>query len=409
MRPKALARLSPPGALTDLSGRELVAWSERVSQMLDEAIAGDPRQFEHNAPRRQFFNPAETEIADDAQRLPIFWFAFPRTVTMTTRTDRERWDAADADRDLQDEYCEWAVRRRDNDGKIVRVTFTTETTEYWDQLAQNNEERLLGLYRQFLGRNIPLADIFGPDGRYNPRNKWNSRTDVGPIHLVQQSNFLSAAIELAAAATIVRKIDGRLIVSDQELIRCSQYGVPVRNSDPHIGAQINELARMKADVTLADPIGIYILGVSTAGWQTPDGADPQDFWIPVRGARRRRVRCVFEVPQNKPYVVGDILIQGRPIEFGAQIADFVTIMLCGVACRFGQSIVQPMTDCARARGAASAEAGLVGESRDVPALGVHGQAGAMVGVRADDTTVGRRGRAVWRGNGLSRTGQQSGR
>jgi hypothetical protein len=55
---------------------------------------------------------------------------------------------------------------------------------------------------------------------------------------------------------------------------------------------------------------------------------------------------VFEVPADKGYVVGDITINGAPIEFGAQIADFVSIKLVGLACRIGKSTVQAKTRCA---------------------------------------------------------------
>ena len=35
----------------------------------------------------------------------------------------------------------------------------------------------------------------------------------------------------------------------------------------------------------------------------------------------------------------------RPLEFAAQIADFISIKLTGVATRFGQSTVAPMKGC----------------------------------------------------------------
>jgi hypothetical protein len=57
------------------------------------------------------------------------------------------------------------------------------------------------------------------------------------------------------------------------------------------------------------------------------------------------VRAVYEVPAGHGFVVGDIRIAGRPIEFGAQIADFINMKLTGVGCRFGQSPVAPMTGC----------------------------------------------------------------
>jgi hypothetical protein len=56
---------------------------------------------------------------------------------------------------------------------------------------------------------------------------------------------------------------------------------------------------------------------------------------------------VYEVPADRNFVVGDITIGGRPIEFAAQMADFITIKLTGVGTRFGQSTVTPMTSCRR--------------------------------------------------------------
>ena len=70
----------------------------------------------------------------------------------------------------------------------------------------------------------------------------------------------------------------------------------------------------------------------------------------MRGKDDHFVRAVFEVPPGRGYVVGDIKIAGQPIEFGAQIADFITIKLEGLATRIGQSTVAPFQGC---RGAAS--------------------------------------------------------
>lgn len=50
-------------------------------------------------------------------------------------------------------------------------------------------------------------------------------------------------------------------------------------------------------------------------------------------------------PRQKGFRVGDITIGGRPIEFGSQIADFSTIRLTGVACRFDKATAQPQTAC----------------------------------------------------------------
>lgn len=342
MSPK-LAHFSPPGGLTDLSDGARQEWSAVVSAMIDGAIEGNPEKREHDSPRPQCFNPTATELADDAKELGIFWFAFPRTLQVMAGSDLERWRAADAKREKQDEYCEWAVHRGDDD-KITSVVFTTETPEYWQQIARD-KETLRALYKELLGEEVPVEDLFDEKGAYILDNVWNNRTDLGPIHLMQGTNFLSAAVELAAAATIVRKIDGQVITAEQELIACSKFGERRRNSDPHIGAQVNELARAKADVTLADPAGLCIASLNTGGWKTPDDADPQEFWQPVRGEKGQRVRMKFEVPGDKQYVVGDITINGRNIGFGAQIADFVSVRLTGLAHRFGASTVEPQTAC----------------------------------------------------------------
>ena len=70
----------------------------------------------------------------------------------------------------------------------------------------------------------------------------------------------------------------------------------------------------------------------------------------------KALRAVLEVPQTKPFAVGDITIAGRRIEFGAQVADFITIKLTGVATRIGQSTVRPVTACVTSAAAPGLEA-----------------------------------------------------
>ena len=143
----------------------------------------------------------------------------------------------------------------------------------------------------------------------------------------------------------MRQISGRVLTGERELIECGRYGDPERHSDPHIGAQINMLAREKADITIANPIGLYLDSLSTAGWKTPDGSNPAQYWKITRGTSTHALRAVYAVPANKNFVVGDITINGIPITYGAQIADFITIAIRGQACRFGKSAVRPKTVC----------------------------------------------------------------
>lgn len=73
---------------------------------------------------------------------------------------------------------------------------------------------------------------------YNPNNYWNTLSTTGTIaHLVQPNNTLSAQIDIAGQATVLRKDKkGKLVTGSDQLIRCSAYGNPGRHSDPQVGA-----------------------------------------------------------------------------------------------------------------------------------------------------------------------------
>jgi hypothetical protein len=354
-----LSRFDPPGFLEDFTRDDLKeAWSDFINELFDSAARGRPEKLDFDGPREQFFNPTRVEIDDaDNQSVDITWTAFPRNVTVNSVSDVQRWKRADASRDLQDEYCEWSVERDSETDKITRVTFTCEGPEYWGFLANTSPDLALQLYQEFISRDVKMQDLFLPNGRYNPRNKWNATTINGAMHLIQVNNSLSAEVELAGGASVVRVVNGHTLTGEQELITCGKYGGAERHSDPHIGALVNSLTRQKADVTLANPVGLYFAGLNTAGWETPDNIDPIIFWKYLRGAEDKRVRAVFEVPQGEghDYVVGDIKIQGRRIDFGAQITDFINIKLTGVGTRFGKSTVAPMTGCRRAKPAPEAD------------------------------------------------------
>ena len=98
---------------------------------------------------------------------------------------------------------------------------------------------------------------------------------------------------------------------------------------------------------MANPVGIYFDSLSTAGWRTPDGSNAADFWTIARGTQQKPVRAVYEVPADKGFLVEDITINGVPLRYGGQIADFITMKLTGVAARIGQSIHPPLDGCKR--------------------------------------------------------------
>lgn len=340
-----LSAYTPPGGLTDLTEDGRKAWHIFISDSVDESAKGpDPATTQNDSPRPQFFNLTRTDPGPDVTTATVSWTAFPRRIKVISASDTERWTRADASRAVQDEYCEWSVTRRE-DGRITRVDFTCEGPEYWDVLARTSSETVLSLYRKFISPDVQREHLFTATGRYVRQNVWNNSTKLGAMHLIQPANTLGAEIELAAAASIQRVVDGRPLTSEQELIACGQYGQPERNSDPHIGGEVNKIARAKASIALADPVGLYFEGLSTDGWETPDGSDPLSYWRYERGDADHPVRAVYEVPEGAGFTVGDITVNGRPIRFGAQIADFITIKLSAVAWGFGQSTAEPQTAC----------------------------------------------------------------
>jgi hypothetical protein len=57
------------------------------------------------------------------------------------------------------------------------------------------------------------------------------------MHLIHPSNTLGAEIDIAAQGTVLRYkgSDPKAVITNyNELIRCSQYGNPHRNSDPEV-------------------------------------------------------------------------------------------------------------------------------------------------------------------------------
>lgn len=338
-------QFDPPGLLSDLNDSQRSAWSRWISDTIDEANAGDPVHTINDAPRPRFFNPLQNAPAADAVQKDITWTAFPRIVQIESASDEERWQTADGSRSVQDEYCEWSVARNLGTKKITKVTFTCEGPEYWTFLAAVNFPKVLELYRAHVHPQVQLQDLQDSQGNYDPHNKWNNSTQRGAMHLIQRNNTLGAEIELAAAASNVRVVDGRTLTSERELIRCAQYGQIERHSDPTIGAAVNDLARKNADITLANPVGLYIAGLNTSTWETPDGAPAMEYWKITRGSTDKALRAVYEVPSSKGYFVGDIKVNDQPIRYSGQIADCIKIKLTGVATRIGQSQHEPITGC----------------------------------------------------------------
>jgi hypothetical protein len=315
----SLVRLATPARLRELSDADRDAWSARIGG----TVAALARRFP------QFFDPTETDAGPDAMAPVIAWNAFPATLLPGATSEDQRWADADADRDRQDEYCEWSVER-DDEGVLTRVTFTTEVPEYFAHLAERDPDRLLELYRELTGAPVRLNQIV-VNGTYRADNVFNRSTTGRLVHLIQQTNTLVAALRLAAEATVLRRdADGEPVTTAQQLVRCGGLGQPLRNSDPQIAGAVNDAAATGAEVTLQDPMGLYIDGLLIGGMRTPDGEDPAAFWTVERGDPGHVLRASYAVPPERGYRVGDITAGGRRLRFGAQLADRVVVRLTGL-------------------------------------------------------------------------------
>jgi hypothetical protein len=272
----------------------------------------------------EFYDASEVDVNVLAER-SLVWMAFPRQVLVAHRDDRRTaFVEADGDvarRDPQNEYCEWHVTRNAA-GKITKVVFVTESPEYWQRLWAADRAAVVGLYQTLVDPAVSEADlrVGGPGSDYNQFNRFN--TTDGIVHLIQNINTLTAALGLS-----------------QQSIHTGaardNYETPppgLRTSvDPRVKCDIGALARTGLSLTLREPVGLYITGYDDTGWTKPDGSPVDDYWRIVRGSPGRILRLEYEVPPGEGFVVGDIRIGGRQIEWGGQIAEHVTCTVGGVA------------------------------------------------------------------------------
>lgn len=330
----ALERFNPPSNLEELSEAGRKAWDTRVGKMLAE-FADLP----------QFFDPrVDKDGVPELVEHPVAWPASPGRLVTPGGSDVERWEQADASRDEQDEYCEWAVESSGDE--IARVTFTSETPDYYEQLVESDPQKLLALYTDLAGKAPASADqLLDAKGHLEPRNEFNRPDGGGIVHLSQESNNLFAAIALVAQATVLRERDGQRVTDKKDLVHCGSLGNELRNSDPRIAAAVNQLASQGEEISLADPPGLYIHELVSAGIRTPDGADASEFWRVTRGDERHALRAEFSVPAERGYSVSQLAIEGEPIRFGAQLADLVRIRVVALS-RPGshEPVPQPCVD-----------------------------------------------------------------
>lgn len=355
----AISQFDAPAGLTeDLTTPQLqAAWSRAISKMMNDGKAFTELYLQ-GAPS-QFYNELlDLKNEGDRVELPILWQGFPKSVERAHGEGTNvTWRTAEGDPNnphsqalarqrFQDEYLEWHVTRDLTSHKITRIEFTCEGPEYWEFLALNAPDTLVQRYQEYISTSILKADLF-LGNRYNPLNKWNS--DLGAMHLTQGANTLGAEVNIAAAATILRKDNNQPVTDANALIQCAGYGVASRASDPHIGDEVNKLAWQGYSVTLRNPIGLYMDKLDVAGFNKPEGTPVGNYFRVLRGTPGMTLRAVYEVPPGElsggqPFVVGDIKIGGANINFGGQVAKHITMKLIGVAVEKGR-ITSPQFAC----------------------------------------------------------------
>lgn len=328
-----------PGKIEELSPALINAWNSHLSLLFQKQIAYARQLVEPDAARAWLFDP----IADGGGELveaTIDWIAFPKRISESGLPPAQGWQLVDSDRNRHEEYCEWEVAR-DTAGRVVRVTITCETEDYYEFLSRNDEALLLDLYRRHVSPNVKLTDLRSGDGSYNPQNRWNFPQNGGArgliMHMAQVNNSFAAAVNLSAVATWPRVGEGGvLIVGEQELINCAGFGEAVRHSDPHIGSEVNKLVRAGHEVGFADPVGLYIDRIDLSDFELPDGVAAGDLVRIARGSEGHMLRLIVEAPAGSGLTLNDVRIGGNRIRFGSQIAEKVNVRISGLARRVSE-------------------------------------------------------------------------
>ncbi|HKU44133.1 MAG TPA: hypothetical protein VJR89_38495, partial [Polyangiales bacterium] len=355
----AAFRYAPPADQNDLAGTPneeefLETWSQLIADQFRFEISTLKKTLRTEP---SFFTELDHAVDRAAPIATVPWVGFPRAHLLATKFDRaaaltraeNRGEFTVGYRDAaltkpiqvryrdQDEYLEWVAIREKN-GELRGFHFTAEGPEYWEHLAAVDREAVRSLCASFTGRNVALSELTwahdvwaagdsddGPvriyrAGDYNPYNDVN--LDECAAHLTHPANTLGAEIDLAAKATVQRLDAQRNLVSERRrLACCSNFGDPNRNSDPTIGAAVNQAVRAGASLTLADPVGLYIQTFDASRVATREG-EPVDWWRIVRGSSGRVLRATFAPPAGSSLGMADVVVgDGEPLRRGGQLAE----------------------------------------------------------------------------------------
>ncbi len=314
-----LARYDTPACINDFRNSRRkraqlrTAWDAVVDGIMQPNISTN------------FYDPKAT-VVGRARRARVEWTAFPKRTEDLTVSLNQKFEQADGrpnDTDeRQFEYCEWCVERDPATQKILRITFTTESRAYFQELWKVDPDCVCDLNRKHVNRGVQLEDLHlpGDPAAYNVRNKWNTGNEYlpdrgGSMHMIVGINTIPLAVNLAGGAAR------------------NPRDAPTRgahHADPMVILAVSRIVgRLQKRLSFTNPVGIYLQEPEFNRIELPAGAPrdvhPRDFWRVVRGKRSRGwgLRAVFRVPDRFGFKVSDLKIDGRPITHGSQLARTV--------------------------------------------------------------------------------------
>lgn len=307
-----LKRFDTPAMLRDLPSTSPFydKWSTFISKIVGNTTKGDIGTF---------YNPTKTDATIIGEKT-LTWMGYSRELRINAETSGNRAASfAEAESDIlkripQIEYFEWRADRKD--GKITKLTFVTETADYYQQLWAVDRTAVVKLYKKLVSSAVVEADLH-IKGVYNKFNKWN--TTDGIVHYIHPVNSFNDAIGLFRDG-----IKSKPPFGDNYEATPALYNRPT-SADPRLSFDSHTLIRKGHAISLKNPIGLYMVGWDNAGITHPDGSPADNYWKIVRGAPGMALRLEYEVPPAKGFVVGDLKIGGRAIEYGGQLAEHITV------------------------------------------------------------------------------------
>ncbi len=316
-----------PASLRDVpAGSPFYAnWSSFISSEIADLTPGDNNGA--------FYDPTVTNVSVAGEKAMV-WMGFPRDVILPNRRDDRAAAFALADGDVamrsrQNEYFEWRVDNNPAGRKITKVTFVTEFRQYFQKLWDVDRAAVVSIYRNLVSPAVQEADLRTAADQYDFFNRWN--TTDGIVHYIQGINTLGAAVGLCQSSVTAPPPNQNNYEAQV------QFAGAETSVDPRISYDVHMLVRKGLYVTLRDPIGFYIADWDNSGITKPNGRPaPRSWWKIRRGKPGMVLRLEYEVPPGQGFVVGDLKIGGRRIEFGGQLAEQIAVVIHGTAGKVGR-------------------------------------------------------------------------